>query len=173
MQNHVAKVHLKQYVYKDEDDCSQEDEQMHSRISESETSSRNSSQTSEDSIKESHNLQMGSGDFWEAGSHAALQSQESLPTGVGFENEKHIASPKYPESHPQPEGLTTGTSYPFQESLNPIPSTSFQDARTLQQETPSQESQEHSAMHSSTPYNSYTTQLLLGLDKTHHHNFPM
>lgn len=171
MQNHVAKVHLKQYVYKDEDDCSQEDEQMHSRISESETSSRNSSQTSEDSIKESHNLQMG--DFWEAGSHAALQSQETLPTGGGFENEKHIASPKYPESHPQPEGLTTGTSYPFQESLDPIPSTSFQDARTSQQETPSQESQEHSAMHSSTPYNSYTTQLLLGLDKTYHHNFPM
>ena len=166
MQNHVAKVHQNLYVYKDEDNTSQEGQ--NSRTSESETSSQNSSQNSEDSrhsSKDSQDLRTRAEEVWAGGS----QSQESR-----FENMGRVSSPEYPQSHPQPGGSGTGITYSSQESVDPNISSeeSNTSPQDYQQQTPSSVSQEYPTMHSSTPYG-YTAPLLLGLDKTYHHNFQM
>ena len=166
MQNHVAKVHQNLYVYKDEDNTSQEGQ--NSRTSESETSSQNSSQNLEDShhsSKDSQDMRTRAEEVWAGGS----QSQESR-----FENMGRVASPEYPQSHPQPGGSGTGITYSSRESVDPNISSeeSNTSPQDYQQQTPSRESQEYPDMHSSTPYG-YTAPLLLGLDKTYHHNFQM
>ena len=171
MQNHVAKVHQNLYIYKDEDISSQEGQ--NSRTSESETSSQNSSQNSEDSqrsSKDSQDLDTRAEEVWVGGSKTSAQSEESHPTAARFD----VTSPEYPQSHPQPGGSGTGITYSSRESVDP--NTSSEELNTsrqeYQQQTPSRESQEYPAMHSSTPYG-YTAPLLLGLDKTYHHNFQM
>ena len=166
MQNHVAKVHQNLYVYKDEDNTSQEGQ--NSRTSESETSSQNSSQNLEDShhsSKDSQDMRTRAEEVWAGGS----QSQESR-----FENMGPVASPDYPQPHPQPGGSGTGITYSSRESVDPNISSeeSNTSPQEYQQQTPSRQPQEYPAMHSSTPYG-YTTPLLLGLDKTYPHNFQM
>ena len=175
MQNHVAKVHQNLYVYKDEDNSSQECQ--NSRTSESETSSQNSSQNSEDShhsSKDSQDLNTRDEEVWVGGSLTSPQSQESNPTTGRFENMGRVASPEYPQFHPQPGSSGTGKTYSPRESvdLNISSKESNTSSQEYQQQTPSLQSQEYPAMHSSTPYG-YTTPLLLGLDKTYPHNFQM
>ena len=173
MQNHVAKVHQHLYVYKDEDNSSQEGQ--NSRTSESETSSQNSSQNSEDSqrsSKDSQDLHTRADEVWVGQSHNSPQSEEVHPTAGRFENVGSLASPEYPQSHPQPGGSGTGLTYSSGESVDPNTScqASNSSPQESQQQTPSQESQDYPAMHLSYDY---TTPLLLGLDKTYHHNFQM
>ena len=171
MQNHVVKVHQNLYVDKDEDSSSQEGE--NSRTSESETSSQKSSQNSEDPHRSSQEMHTRVEEVWVGGSHTSPQFQESHPTAGRFENMGCVMSPEYSQSHPQPGGSAT-MSYSSRESVEP--NTSSEDLNTSpqepQQQTTSPESREYPAMHSSTPYG-YTTPLLLGLDKTYHHNFQM
>ena len=174
MQNHVAKVHQNLYVYKDEDNSSREGQ---SSRTESETSSQNSFQNTEDSqpsSKDAQDSDTRTGEDWVCGSHTSGQSQEGQPTVNRFENEGCFASLEYPQSHPQPGGSETQMTYASPESADPNISSqeSNSSPREAQQQTPSRESQEYPAMHSSTPYG-YTTPLLLGLDKTYQHNFQM
>jgi len=162
MQNHVVKVHQNLYLDKDEDSSSQEGE--NSRTSESETSSQKSSQNSEDPHRSSQEMHTRVEEVWVGGSHTSPQ----FPTAGTFESMGCVMSPEYSESHPQPGGSATGMSYSSRGSVEP--NTSSEDSNTspqeIQQQTTSPESREYPAMHSSTP-------LLLGLDKTYHHNFQM
>ena len=173
MQNHVAKVHQNLYVYKDEDNSSQEGQS--SRTSESETSSQNSSQNSEDfqrSSKDFQDVHTRAEEVWTGESHTSSQSEEGQPTAGRFENVGCLASPEYPQSHPQPGGSGTGLTYSSQELLDHNTSSQqlISSPQESQQQTPSRESQDYPARHSSY---GYTTPLLLGLDKTYHHNFQM
>ena len=190
MQNHVAKVHQHLYVFKDEDNSSREGRS--SRTSESEASSQNSSQNWEDSehsSKDARDLDTRTGEDWVGGSHTPVQSQEGQPSVGRFENEGCFASPEYPQSHLQPGGSGSQITYASPESVDsnassqesysspqePIssPQEAYSSPQEAQhQQTPSQESQDCQAIHSSTPYG-YATPLLLGLDKTYQHNFQM
>merc|ERR1712105_148525 len=123
-----------------------------------------------DPHRSSQELQTRAEEVWVGGSHTSPQ----FPTAGRFENIECVMSPEYSESHPQPGGSATGMSYSSRESVEPNSSSgdSNTSPQELHQQTTSPESREYPATHSSTPYG-YTTPLLLGLDKTYHHNFQM